>query len=273
MGDVVGLLDNSGALVVEYKYDAWGKPIATTGSLAATLGKRNPFRYRGYIYDEETELYYLRSRYYNPLVGRFVNADVFVGIANRMLSHNQYAYASNSPVCRTDASGYYPSGYYIQQVKDQAAVISAADGPLPFADMLVVGLLGSALLLEGVNYLANSWSSSRTSTKSKTKTQDEQKTYIYRKATGTAKSLTPRTVDTNGLSFTTVQPTSGKYFRTTIEKVNASGVLIATFDPLNPTHVLINPVDLSTLQDWIDSRETADTNPHIYTLTLMALQE
>ena len=80
-------------------------------------------------------------------------------------------------------------------------------------------------------------------------------------------------MDTNGLSFTTVQPTSGKYFRTTIEKVNASGVLIATFDPLNPTHVLINPVDLSTLQDWINSRETADTNPHIYTLTLMALQE
>ena len=61
-GDVVGLLDNSGALVVEYKYDAWGKPIATTGSMAATLGTRNPFRYRGYIYDEETELYYLRSR-------------------------------------------------------------------------------------------------------------------------------------------------------------------------------------------------------------------
>ena len=57
-GDIVGILDSSGNLVVEYKYDAWGKPIATTGSLAATLGTRNPFRYRGYIYDEETELYY-----------------------------------------------------------------------------------------------------------------------------------------------------------------------------------------------------------------------
>ena len=55
-GDVVGLLDNSGALVVEYRYDAWGKASSTTGSLAATLGKRNPFRYRGYVYDEEKEL-------------------------------------------------------------------------------------------------------------------------------------------------------------------------------------------------------------------------
>ena len=69
----------SGPLVVEYQYDAWGKAISMTGSLAETLGKRNPFRYRGYVYDEETGLYYLRSRYYNPTVGRFVNADVSIG--------------------------------------------------------------------------------------------------------------------------------------------------------------------------------------------------
>ena len=97
-GDIVGLLDNSGALVVEYKYDAWGKPIATTGSLAATLGKRNPFRYRGYVYDEETELYYLRSRYYKPLVGRFMNADVLV-------CQNVFCYASGSPLNLGDSSG------------------------------------------------------------------------------------------------------------------------------------------------------------------------
>ena len=97
-GDIVGLLDNSGALVVEYKYDVWGKPIATTGSLAATLGKRNPFRYRGYVYDEETELYYLRSRYYKPLVGRFVNADVQV-------RENVFSYATGNPVKNCDFSG------------------------------------------------------------------------------------------------------------------------------------------------------------------------
>ncbi len=102
-GDVVGLLDNSGTLVVEYKYDAWGKAIATTGSMAATLGKRNPFRYRGYIYDEETGLYYLRSRYYNPVVGRFVNEDG--AIIPGLLSTNMFAYCSNNPLSMVDTSG------------------------------------------------------------------------------------------------------------------------------------------------------------------------
>lgn len=52
----MGILDNSGNLVVKCKYDAWGKLLSTTGSLADTLGKCNPFRYRGYVYDEEKEL-------------------------------------------------------------------------------------------------------------------------------------------------------------------------------------------------------------------------
>ena len=65
-GDVVALIDANGTHVVEYGYDAWGNSISKTGSLAATIGTLNPFRYRGYVYDEETGLYYLRSRYYNP---------------------------------------------------------------------------------------------------------------------------------------------------------------------------------------------------------------
>ena len=61
-GDIVGILDSNGNLVVEYKYDAWGKPLSTTGSLADTLGVRNPFRYRSYVYDEESGLYYLKKQ-------------------------------------------------------------------------------------------------------------------------------------------------------------------------------------------------------------------
>ena len=106
-GDIVGLLDNSGALVVEYKYGAWGKPISTTGSLAATLGKRNPFRYRGYIYDEETGLYYLRSRYYNPVVGRFVNADGVQTSYSAMLQCNLYCYCLNNPTIYADSEGRF----------------------------------------------------------------------------------------------------------------------------------------------------------------------
>ena len=60
--DVVGIFDNSGNEVVSYRYDAWGQPLNVTGSLATTLGVYNPFRYHGYVYDEETGLYDLRSR-------------------------------------------------------------------------------------------------------------------------------------------------------------------------------------------------------------------
>ena len=106
-GDVVGLLDNSGNLVVEYKYDAWGKAISTTGSLAATLGKRNPFRYRSYVYDEETGLYYLESRMYNPETYRFVSMDVPENIVDDedLLSANLFAYCNNSPVANADMDG------------------------------------------------------------------------------------------------------------------------------------------------------------------------
>ena len=102
-GDIVGILDSTGALVVEYKYDAWGKLLSTTGSLADTLGRRNPFRYRGYVYDEESALYYLRSRYYNPVIGRFVNADN--RLDPRGFGANQFAYCGNNSVNRTDISG------------------------------------------------------------------------------------------------------------------------------------------------------------------------
>ena len=110
-GDIVGLLDNSGTLVVEYKYDAWGKLISTTGSLAATLGKRNPFRYRGYIYDEETELYYLRSRYYNPVVGRFVNADDVNSSFICYRVDNCFAYCNCCPTMYVDEDGFVGKTY------------------------------------------------------------------------------------------------------------------------------------------------------------------
>lgn len=97
--DVVAMIDTSGTQVVEYNYDAWGTPISKTGSMAATLGTMNPFRYRGYVYDEETGLYYLRSRYYNPTWKRFVNAD-------KLIKHNTFCYCCNEPVARIDPLGF-----------------------------------------------------------------------------------------------------------------------------------------------------------------------
>ena len=95
--------------MVEYKYDAWGKIIGRTGSLVSTLGCLNPFRYRGYVYDEETGLYYLKSRYYNPKWGRFINADEILGQTGEVLSHNLFAYCKNNPVVLADSMGMWPS--------------------------------------------------------------------------------------------------------------------------------------------------------------------
>ena len=104
-GDVTGLVNSSGTQVVAYTYDAWGNPLTTTGTMADTLGKLNPFRYRGYFYDTETGLYYLGSRYYNPETGRFINADNLVDTED-LLGENLFAYCANNPVNHQDPSGH-----------------------------------------------------------------------------------------------------------------------------------------------------------------------
>ena len=109
-GDVVGIIDKSDNLVVEYKYDAWGRSISITGLLAATLGVRNLFRYRGYIYDEETELYYLKSRFYSSGWRRFMNADGCFGALSRLHSLNLFLYCCNAVITAVDDTGRSPRG-------------------------------------------------------------------------------------------------------------------------------------------------------------------
>ena len=103
--DVVGLMDGSGNRVVEYTYDAWGKLISTTGTLATSLGADNPFRYRGYYYDTETGLYYLMTRYYDPEVCRFISADVYMTTGQGVLGGNMWAYCLNNPILYSDTLG------------------------------------------------------------------------------------------------------------------------------------------------------------------------
>ncbi|MGM9602723.1 MAG: RHS repeat-associated core domain-containing protein [Faecousia sp.] len=107
-GDVIAILDNTGTAVVSYSYDAWGRHTSGdygTGTLASTLGKYNPLRYRGYIYDIESGLYYLQSRYYNPQIGRFINADAFASTGQGVLGSNMFAYCLNNPVNFYDSDG------------------------------------------------------------------------------------------------------------------------------------------------------------------------
>ena len=105
-GDVIGIYDGNGNVVVEYTYDSWGKLISITGSLASTIGIKNPLRYRGYYYDTETSLYYLQSRYYDPETCRFINADSLLVAGDYLQGTNLFAYCLNNPVMYSDPSGY-----------------------------------------------------------------------------------------------------------------------------------------------------------------------
>ena len=107
-GDIVGILDANGTQVVSYTYDAWGAPLSVTGTAADTIGQINPFRYRSYYYDNETGVYYLNSRYYDPETYRFLNADGIYDTRTGMLSHNMFAYCNNNPVNMVDSSGMGP---------------------------------------------------------------------------------------------------------------------------------------------------------------------
>jgi len=60
-GDIIGLFDGAGTQVVSYSYDSWGKLISTTGTIASTVGAKNPYLYRGYRADSETGVYYLQE--------------------------------------------------------------------------------------------------------------------------------------------------------------------------------------------------------------------
>ena len=104
-GDVIGLLNSNEELIVMYVYDAWGRVLASADLTASGIGTNNPLRYRGYVYDTETGLYYLQSRYYNPTWGRFINADAFASTGQGLLGNNMFAYCQNKPTMYEDSSG------------------------------------------------------------------------------------------------------------------------------------------------------------------------
>ena len=116
-GDVVGLYNGNGELVAKYDYDTWGKVKSVKDASGNGIidqnhvGNLNPFRYRGYYYDKETQLYYLMSRYYDPVTHRFLNADGYFQSGNAILDANMNAYCGNNPVNSFDPSGKWTSDF------------------------------------------------------------------------------------------------------------------------------------------------------------------
>ncbi|MFB9753304.1 polymorphic toxin-type HINT domain-containing protein [Paenibacillus hodogayensis] len=103
-GDVVALTDGTGNVLNQYTYDMWGNPLTEQESVP------NPFRYSGEFWDKSTQLQYLRARWYDPSMGRFINEDTYEGDISNPLSLNLYTYVQNNPLINVDPSGHSMCG-------------------------------------------------------------------------------------------------------------------------------------------------------------------
>ena len=136
--DVIGLIDSDGKQVVNYSYDAWGKQTGLTDTSGENIGKLNPFRYRAYCYDDDTKLYVTASRYYDPELCRFLCADNFDVVIEKMFSmngKNLYVYCCNNPVNAVDEEG------------SLAQVVGAIEKLLetPYGRFFVFGVVGAVV--------------------------------------------------------------------------------------------------------------------------------
>ncbi|QCT07814.1 RHS repeat-associated core domain-containing protein [Ruminococcus bovis] len=113
-GDIVKILDEDGNEKASYVYNAWGNILSQSEDELSSI---NPLRYRGYVYDEDTAMYYLQTRYYDPTTGRFINADntAFISSSGTAIGDNIYTYCENDPVNNVDYTGQWYhnlSSYY-----------------------------------------------------------------------------------------------------------------------------------------------------------------
>ena len=169
-GDVVKIVHQNGTVKAEYKYDAWGKIRSATGDLAAS----NPLRYQGYYYDTETGWYYLQSRYYDPIVKRFINADAFATLEQGFLGLNLFAYCNNNPTNNVDQAGTYTE--VMPLWAGAMWWLTLVDGPLPIGDIVygvgivVLLIVDLALLNEASKSIASRTPDSKAKTASSAQT-------------------------------------------------------------------------------------------------------
>ena len=139
-GDVTEIYSDNGTLVGKYSYTAFGECIVKVNE--GGIAEKNPIRYRGYYYDEEMSLYYLKSRYYDPVTGRFITIDDISYIDPETINGlNLYAYCGNNPVMNIDPNGRFLFSFLASLAI--AALIGACVG--------VVGTLLSDVVTSALN--------------------------------------------------------------------------------------------------------------------------
>lgn len=117
MGDVISITDAQGNELAQYSYDEWGNTLSTSDNDIANI---NPLRYRGYYYDSETGYYYLQSRYYDPSICRFINADIpeIVNVTKDVYTGiNLFPYCNNNPVNNSDPTGYINWDWNLEELQ------------------------------------------------------------------------------------------------------------------------------------------------------------
>ena len=281
MGDVTALYTADGTLVGTYEYDPYGLPFEPIENKAYVdndgILEKNPFRYRGYYYDQETEWYYLQSRYYDPQVKRFVNADstdLLVSEFYSTLQYNLFIYCEDNPIGNSDPTGYFDGELWVafcneieasREVIAAEACFSQLDSPVPgpmdlLAACMIVGTIGVA----AYNAYTSTKENTETIAISIAETDENKQTLIYRHGGTNIGNLVPSKKDVafdSGLSFSTV-PEANSWV-TTMEAVNSTECLIAIKD--TDTHVTVYPVG-GTVAEWRAQRDNS-----IWTKTLSSI--
>ena len=157
-GDVIGLLNANGAIAAKYTYDPWGKVTVqssngTANTSSEFIGNINPLRYRGYYYDTDTGLYYLQSRYYDPTIGRFINADVYVTTnVTGLINSNMFAYCENNPVNMVDNSGTDAISLVVGGYISASSSLGCANiwNPIGWAVLGVTAIVAGIVLINNI---------------------------------------------------------------------------------------------------------------------------